>query len=142
MAESVTRSYDANAILETPTEKEGVPRDDRLSYLPERPEEPLQSDCCGTGCTPCVFDIYQEELDEWLTQKAMTPQERVEWRMSKLGVRTGTSSDSPGALSPSEYHTFAVERVKQITSDSVVFTFRLPVGQRLGLHAGQHAVVR
>ncbi|XP_067026734.1 NADH-cytochrome b5 reductase-like [Acropora muricata] len=22
-------------------------------------------DCCGNGCTPCVFDIYEEEVCKW-----------------------------------------------------------------------------
>lgn len=25
-------------------------------------EKPLPSDCCGSGCTPCVFDIYENHL--------------------------------------------------------------------------------
>lgn len=25
-------------------------------------EKPLPSDCCGSGCTPCVFDIYEDYL--------------------------------------------------------------------------------
>ena len=33
--------------------------------LPEKPEEPSQSDCCGSGCNPCVFDIYEQELKIW-----------------------------------------------------------------------------
>lgn len=33
--------------------------------LPPKPEEPLQSDCCGMGCLPCVFDRYEEELQLW-----------------------------------------------------------------------------
>ena len=38
--------------------------EDPLKF-PPKPEEPLQSDCCGTGCTPCVFDIYDQELRLW-----------------------------------------------------------------------------
>jgi len=33
--------------------------------LPTKPEKPLASDCCGQGCSPCVQDIYQEELEIW-----------------------------------------------------------------------------
>ena len=33
--------------------------------LPEPPQEPHDSDCCGTGCIPCVFDIYEEEMKLW-----------------------------------------------------------------------------
>ena len=32
---------------------------------PPRPEPPLASDCCGSGCLRCVNDIYAEELAEW-----------------------------------------------------------------------------
>ena len=33
--------------------------------FPEPPQEPQDSDCCGTGCSPCVFDIYEQELKLW-----------------------------------------------------------------------------
>ena len=29
---------------------------------PESPEKPLPSDCCGSGCAPCVLDVYEDEL--------------------------------------------------------------------------------
>lgn len=31
--------------------------------LPPRKPEPHE--CCGTGCIPCVMDIYEEELFEY-----------------------------------------------------------------------------
>ena len=115
-----------------------------LSYLPEPPEEPLPSDCCGTGCSPCVQDIYHEELQGWLRLKAMTPRERAEWRKSNLKKPREEAVDSGTAvaLSPSEYRTFAVERIVKLTADSFVFTFALPPELKLGLRAGQHAVLR
>lgn len=33
--------------------------------LPAPPERPLDSDCCGNGCVPCVLDIYREEMALW-----------------------------------------------------------------------------
>ena len=33
--------------------------------LPKKPERPLDSDCCGQGCLPCVFDLYEEEVKIW-----------------------------------------------------------------------------
>ena len=33
--------------------------------LPRKPERPLDSDCCGQGCNPCVLDLYAEELVIW-----------------------------------------------------------------------------
>ena len=38
--------------------------EENLDYEPGRsiPVPPLDSDCCGSGCTPCIFDIYEQEL--------------------------------------------------------------------------------
>lgn len=33
--------------------------------LPRKPERPLESDCCGLGCVPCIFDLYEEEVNIW-----------------------------------------------------------------------------
>ncbi|WP_106853249.1 oxidoreductase-like domain-containing protein [Caballeronia novacaledonica] len=30
---------------------------------PTPPERPLPEDCCQSGCHPCVFDLYQQELE-------------------------------------------------------------------------------
>jgi len=29
---------------------------------PQPPEAPLPSDCCDSGCDPCVYDLYNDEL--------------------------------------------------------------------------------
>jgi len=29
---------------------------------PVPPERPLDETCCGRGCTPCVFDYYEDAL--------------------------------------------------------------------------------
>jgi hypothetical protein len=34
--------------------------------LPPRPEPPDPSECCGNGCDPCVHDLFNERLLEWL----------------------------------------------------------------------------
>ena len=39
--------------------------DNIVNGLPKRPERPLDSDCCGQGCVPCVFDLYEEEVKIW-----------------------------------------------------------------------------
>lgn len=36
--------------------------DDRL---PPKPEPPEPGDCCGSGCMPCVYDRYEDELEAW-----------------------------------------------------------------------------
>ena len=43
-----------------------VSTDSEAQYkLPRKPERPLDSDCCGQGCVPCVFDLYEEEVKIW-----------------------------------------------------------------------------
>ena len=32
---------------------------------PVPPRKPEPQECCGTGCIPCVMDIYEEELYEY-----------------------------------------------------------------------------
>jgi hypothetical protein len=33
--------------------------------IPVKPNEPEIEDCCGTGCRPCVFDIYENKLEKY-----------------------------------------------------------------------------
>ncbi|XP_025768097.1 NADH-cytochrome b5 reductase-like isoform X2 [Puma concolor] len=40
------------------------------AWLQLRPVEPLPSQCCGSGCSPCVFDLYHRELARWEAARA------------------------------------------------------------------------
>jgi len=33
--------------------------------LPPEPEPPDPSDCCGSGCVRCVYDLYDDALAQW-----------------------------------------------------------------------------
>ena len=33
--------------------------------IPIKPVEPSIDECCGTGCRPCVFDIYESKLEKY-----------------------------------------------------------------------------
>ena len=37
---------------------------------PQPPERPLPSDCCDSGCYPCVHDTYAEETQYYREQLA------------------------------------------------------------------------
>ncbi|WP_293371365.1 oxidoreductase-like domain-containing protein [Nevskia sp.] len=32
---------------------------------PPKPEPPNPQDCCESGCTLCVYTVYDEELARW-----------------------------------------------------------------------------
>jgi hypothetical protein len=35
---------------------------------PQPPVRPDIADCCRSGCTPCVFDLYEEALERYRTE--------------------------------------------------------------------------
>ncbi|MGH1460665.1 MAG: oxidoreductase-like domain-containing protein [Neptuniibacter sp.] len=36
-----------------------------MSELLEKPEKPGDYECCESGCSPCVWDIYYEKMQQW-----------------------------------------------------------------------------
>lgn len=38
--------------------------------MSEKPTPPASSECCESGCDPCVWDIYFDELQEWKDAQA------------------------------------------------------------------------
>jgi hypothetical protein len=37
---------------------------------PVAPKRPELEDCCRSGCTPCVFDLYEDAMDRYRAQLA------------------------------------------------------------------------
>ncbi|MGF6756025.1 oxidoreductase-like domain-containing protein [Paraburkholderia sp. GAS334] len=33
--------------------------------MPVPPRQPELEDCCGSGCDPCIFDLYADELERY-----------------------------------------------------------------------------
>ncbi|MFC5741752.1 oxidoreductase-like domain-containing protein [Dyella tabacisoli] len=38
--------------------------------MPVRPIEPDIADCCGEGCVPCIYDLYEEALERYVVALA------------------------------------------------------------------------
>lgn len=36
-----------------------------LDNPPIPPVRPDKNDCCNSGCSPCIFDLYEEELERY-----------------------------------------------------------------------------
>lgn len=102
--------------------------------LPEPPEKPLDSDCCGTGCTPCVFDIYDEEMLRWKKEC-----DRIRSGATDTDLQTG---DDIQVLSTSEFRSFALDSIATLTRDSCLYRFIIPGNRKLGLKIGQHLIMR
>lgn len=67
---------------------------DEEAWLQLRPVEPLPSQCCGSGCSPCVFDLYHRELARWEAARASKDRSLLSGQESQ--VREGCSSDKRG----------------------------------------------
>lgn len=37
---------------------------------PSPPVEPALEDCCGSGCMPCIFDIYEQQRERYRCELA------------------------------------------------------------------------
>lgn len=40
-----------------------------MSELLEKPTPPADGSCCESACSPCVWDFYYAELNEWRLQQ-------------------------------------------------------------------------
>jgi len=55
---------------------------------PMPPVEPALSDCCGSGCSPCIVDIYQDSLDRYEVELAA-------WRARQAGALAPPAGPGP-----------------------------------------------
>lgn len=39
--------------------------EDLIKCCPRKPVEPVEEECCGSGCVPCVLDIYEDEIQNY-----------------------------------------------------------------------------
>ncbi|MGA3251638.1 MAG: oxidoreductase-like domain-containing protein [Paraburkholderia sp.] len=62
-----------------PASPKGKLRDDPPPVAPVRPG---LDDCCHSGCSPCVFDLYDDALERYHTAFA-------EWQARQPKVATG-----------------------------------------------------
>ena len=92
-----------------------------------RPISPSPEDCCGSGCTPCVLDIYEQELRLWklsLNQiKPCTP------------IRFALSTDS--------YLNCVISAMESITHDVILYTISfLDKDLICNLFPGSHIILQ
>ncbi|XP_032073529.1 NADH-cytochrome b5 reductase-like [Thamnophis elegans] len=102
-------------------------------WLSLKPRKPLSYQCCGSGCKPCIYDVYQEDLKKWEEAKAKDD-------ISLLSRKKQQSSNLD--LNPEMFMAFTISSVTQLTKDTYQYTFKLPGNSSLGLRLGQHIVLR
>ncbi|XP_076048709.1 NADH-cytochrome b5 reductase-like [Oratosquilla oratoria] len=100
--------------------------------LPPKPMPPKAADCCGTGCYPCVHDIYEQDINNWKKQCDLTRS----WNKSD------DDDHSNVALSVTQFIEFKITNINKVSPNSFIYTFHIPENKCLGLKVGQHAVVK
>ncbi|XP_029673964.1 NADH-cytochrome b5 reductase-like isoform X1 [Formica exsecta] len=95
----------------------------------DRPKTPMNEDCCGSGCTPCVFDVHKTLLKEWKSKKTQN-------------VKVETNNNLLSLLS---YKVFIITDVFETSEDYFLVHLKYPECkiENVGLHLepGQHVIL-
>lgn len=76
----------------------------------EPPEKPDETDCCNSGCNPCILDVYEEQLVKY---KASLDQP------SQLDL----SEKKKNCMSQTSYSIFKLVDINRVSEDSGYYTF-------------------
>ncbi len=79
-----------NAKIEPAPMSDASPADDPPPQPPLRPDP---DDCCRSGCVPCVFDLYADELARY--EAALRA-----WRQRRDRTPAGSADPGPDDGSP------------------------------------------
>lgn len=74
----------------------------------EPPPKPSDSDCCNSGCNPCILDVYEAKLRKYKELKAR----------GKINV-----SKAQNCMSKTSYSVFRVITVEPLSSDTNLYSF-------------------
>nr|XP_055205600.1 NADH-cytochrome b5 reductase-like isoform X3 [Gorilla gorilla gorilla] len=107
--------------------------DTEEAWMQLRPTEPLPSQCCGSGCSPCVFDLYHRDLARWEAARASK---------DRSLLRGPESQSCPSKLNPETFVAFCISAMDRLTKDTYRVRFALPGNSQLGLRPGQHLILR
>lgn len=115
-------------------EKESNADLDSVDTYPPEPTKPQESECCGTGCTPCVFDIYDKQLSQW--------------KLQCNAIRQRGSYEKPATdnsfLTQEEYKALKIVKILKETKNMKIYRFLWP-GQGntvFPVALGQHILLK
>lgn len=96
----------------------------------EPPVYPDKSDCCGSGCSPCIYDIYEKQLEKYN-------------RFLKDGSQEQKAT-TKNCLNETKYSSFLLISVKKLTKDTNLYKFRHENCDDCTIHfrAGQHLLIK
>ena len=95
--------------MSLPPRPEGDPR-------PLPPERPSNEDCCQSGCSPCIFDLYDEEVDRWRTALAAWQAREAARQAAAQCNKKG--APARGAKQPKAAHAAAAKAARDATAEA------------------------
>lgn len=84
--------------------------------LPDCPEKPLPSDCCNSGCTPCILDVYDDLVKQW-------EDECNRLKLGAAGCDFKKTVNEP-ALLQTKYKPFRIVSIKALSDETSIFRFQ------------------
>ena len=103
------------------------------SRYPCQPIKPRDQDCCGNGCSTCVFDLYELELSRWRQKCQRIDDENDGGKEER--------NEEEEIISIYEYRSFSLIEIMD-RSPILYFTFEIPNNKKLAMSCGQHLVAR
>ncbi|KAI5646590.1 oxidoreductase NAD-binding domain-containing protein [Phthorimaea operculella] len=96
----------------------------------KQPCEPNQEDCCNSGCNPCIFDVYEQQLKKY-----------------EKFLETGQLSDeqTENAINQLEYTKFTLVKVMLVCEAHLQLFFRRQTssdGKKVLWKAGDHFLLK
>ena len=101
-----------------------------IEKYPPEPTKPLDTDCCGSGCSTCVFDLYDLDMKKWRK------------RCDEIDENVVPCAIIKDIISIYEFKYFKIIDINSISSAVKIFTFQIDGNRSLPLECGQHIVAR
>jgi hypothetical protein len=57
-------NYISNKLQESEMPDKVLKYLDEINNLPKKPRKPEEGECCGSGCCPCIWDVYERDLEK------------------------------------------------------------------------------
>ncbi|XP_050342744.1 NADH-cytochrome b5 reductase-like [Nymphalis io] len=92
------------------------------------PIEPRKEDCCNSGCNPCIFDVFQRQLEKF-----------------KRSKETGENINKDNGISELEYTNFIVTDIIKLSETQKCLKFKLfnnTCKNKVRWNPGEHFLIK
>ncbi|ESL10169.1 oxidoreductase [Trypanosoma rangeli SC58] len=102
-----------------------------VERAPKRPREPAPSDCCGSGCSRCVWDVYFDELSRYEEYVKDLGAQAIELEEDEED-EAGSSSDDDNDETHNFVGSVVIKYIDVPTNEDAVITPAVALSRILG----------